>query len=248
VDIWERLAADQTLLRGFDMEASVIGLAGFLHDTPWIVVKGVMDFGEPGRTQGFRKFAARAAAEVLLGFLREHVPSDEPETARRILKVLEKLLQNLHDLDDEIRATLAPLTEFDDRWSSEDRSDIVNKLHELASRERFLRNVRNSHEQLAAERDRGVALDPDSMELVHLALACGKSALDAVGRSTATPWPAPEALSELIAAIKQDAKSNDRAAAVAYIKNQAKTLHDAVNREQVGKLDGLLGRFRAAVR
>jgi nucleoside phosphorylase len=79
VDIWDRLSSDQRLLRGFDMEAAVVGLTGFLHEIPWIVVKGVMDFGEPGRTQGFRLFAARAAAEVLLGFLRAHLrPAGSP--------------------------------------------------------------------------------------------------------------------------------------------------------------------------
>jgi hypothetical protein len=75
VDIWAKLASDQRLLRGFDMEASVVGLAAFLHEIPWIVVKSVMDFAEPGRSQGFRKFAARAAAEVLIAFLRANVDS-----------------------------------------------------------------------------------------------------------------------------------------------------------------------------
>ena len=78
VDIWARLTSDQRMLRGFDMEASVIGLAALVREIPWIVVKGVMDLAEPGRTQGFRKFAARAAAEVLVAFLRENVDSLGP--------------------------------------------------------------------------------------------------------------------------------------------------------------------------
>ncbi len=76
VTIWDRIGKHQRLVRGLDMEASSIGLAADFHDVcRMIVVKGVMDFGEPGRTQGFREFAARAAARVLIAFLRENLDS-----------------------------------------------------------------------------------------------------------------------------------------------------------------------------
>jgi tetratricopeptide (TPR) repeat protein/nucleoside phosphorylase len=84
VDIWERLQANQRLIRGLDMEASVIGFSALVQDRPWIVAKGVMDFAEPGRSQGFRQFAARAAAEVLIGFLRENLEPSGP----RVMDVL----------------------------------------------------------------------------------------------------------------------------------------------------------------
>ena len=73
VDIWERLGRTQRHVVGIDMEGSVIGFAAHVHDLPHVVVKGVMDYAKPGRTQGFRLFAARAAAEVLIGFLRHQL-------------------------------------------------------------------------------------------------------------------------------------------------------------------------------
>ena len=72
--IWDRLGQTQRHILGLDMEGSVIGFTAHVQNVPsFIVAKGVMDYAEPGRGQGFRAFAARAAAEVLLGFLRRHL-------------------------------------------------------------------------------------------------------------------------------------------------------------------------------
>ena len=69
------------------MEGSVIGFTAHVQNVPsFLVAKGVMDYAEPGRGQGFRAFAARAAAEVLLGFLRRHLPPLPRRTAAEILK------------------------------------------------------------------------------------------------------------------------------------------------------------------
>ncbi|MBM4328088.1 MAG: hypothetical protein FJ118_13110, partial [Deltaproteobacteria bacterium] len=83
--IWDRLKATQMRICGLDMEAAAIGLTGFLQDVPMIVVKGVMDHAEPDRNDIFRPFAARAAAEVLIGFLRQHLEpqGDKPTGSRR---------------------------------------------------------------------------------------------------------------------------------------------------------------------
>lgn len=80
VDIWDRLqSTQQRYVLGLEMEGSVIGFTAHVHNVQHvIVVKGVMDHAEPGRTQGFRLFAARAAAEVLLGFVRTRL---EPHAA-----------------------------------------------------------------------------------------------------------------------------------------------------------------------
>lgn len=70
VDIWASLEDAQRLVCAFDMEASTIGVAGWSAQIPFLAVKGVMDFGLPDRHRGFRSFAARAAAEVLVRLLR----------------------------------------------------------------------------------------------------------------------------------------------------------------------------------
>jgi nucleoside phosphorylase len=72
VDIWDTLAKTERLTYGLDMEAAALSQTGWVHGVEHaFVVKGVMDFAEPERHRGFRSFAARAAAEVLLRFLRE---------------------------------------------------------------------------------------------------------------------------------------------------------------------------------
>lgn len=64
------------------MEASAIGVVGHVWKVPnTIVVKGVMDFAERKRARYFRPFAARAAAEVLIAFLRERLASHADEHA-----------------------------------------------------------------------------------------------------------------------------------------------------------------------
>jgi nucleoside phosphorylase/tetratricopeptide (TPR) repeat protein len=85
--IWERLSRTQRHILGLDMEGSVIGFTAHVQNVEsFLVAKGVMDYAEPGRGQGFRTFAARAAAEVLLGFLRRHLPPLPRRTAAEILR------------------------------------------------------------------------------------------------------------------------------------------------------------------
>lgn len=80
VDIWKRLSQEgQRLVLALDMEASAIGTVAHTRGLPWFVAKGVMDFAEPNRPQGFREFAARASAEVTIQFLRTHLEPPEPK-------------------------------------------------------------------------------------------------------------------------------------------------------------------------
>lgn len=82
--IWQELEQSQGMIHGLDMEASDVGFVGFFQNVPRVVVaKGVMDYAEPERQYGFRSFAARAAAEVLLGFVRQHI-DDVAEFRQRI--------------------------------------------------------------------------------------------------------------------------------------------------------------------
>jgi nucleoside phosphorylase len=80
--IWAELEVQQSHVRGLDMEASAIGVVGHVWKTPnTIVVKGVMDFAERNRARYFRPFAARAAAEVLVAFLRDRLAAKVDEHA-----------------------------------------------------------------------------------------------------------------------------------------------------------------------
>lgn len=57
---------------GLEMEAAALALAARSLDVPeWIVMKGVMDHGDPNKDGRFKPFAARASAETLRAFLVE---------------------------------------------------------------------------------------------------------------------------------------------------------------------------------
>lgn len=90
--IWKRLEKVQRKTIGLEMEGSAMGFLGWSNtqaqgkSLPVIVVKGVMDHAGSGKNDDGRKFAARAAAEVLLSFLRKRLvcksqgPADFLET------------------------------------------------------------------------------------------------------------------------------------------------------------------------
>jgi nucleoside phosphorylase len=59
---------------GLEMEAATIArMAKTREDQPWIVVKGVMDYADPGKDDRFKPFAARASAEVMFGLLAQQL-------------------------------------------------------------------------------------------------------------------------------------------------------------------------------
>ncbi|HTZ79855.1 MAG TPA: hypothetical protein VMC10_18225 [Stellaceae bacterium] len=76
---WKRLKAMgvRTVI-GLEMEAATIGSAARLSKTPWIVVKGVMDYADPAKDDRYKPFAARASAEVLFEFLKTQYAKPVP--------------------------------------------------------------------------------------------------------------------------------------------------------------------------
>jgi nucleoside phosphorylase len=68
---WDRLRAQGVeTVAGLEMEAATVArTASSRNDLPWIVVKGVMDYADPGKDDRFKPFAARAAAEVMFRLL-----------------------------------------------------------------------------------------------------------------------------------------------------------------------------------
>ena len=69
--IFERLADSMRKVLGVDMEASALGAFGAVYEIPFIVAKGVQDYGDQFKDTRYRNFAARAAAECLIALLRE---------------------------------------------------------------------------------------------------------------------------------------------------------------------------------
>jgi nucleoside phosphorylase len=85
--IWSFVSQSMRKTLGLEMEAAAVAELAHRqrhHALDWVVMKGVMDFADHGRDDHFKKFAARASAECLLWFLREHGASCRVrmETAR----------------------------------------------------------------------------------------------------------------------------------------------------------------------
>jgi nucleoside phosphorylase len=77
--IWTFVSQAMRKTLGIEMEAAAIAELAHRqrqHGLDWVVMKGVMDFADHGRDDHFKEFAARASAECLLWFLREHVPTE----------------------------------------------------------------------------------------------------------------------------------------------------------------------------
>ncbi|HEY0992321.1 MAG TPA: SpoIIE family protein phosphatase [Kofleriaceae bacterium] len=77
VDVWAFITPHMRKALGLEMEASALGdiVRARAHRDPIdaVVMKGVMDFADHGRDDHFKEYAARASAECLIAFLREHV-------------------------------------------------------------------------------------------------------------------------------------------------------------------------------
>lgn len=77
-EIFVRLSTAVRKVLGVEMEAAAIGALAYMKSLPYsVVMKGVMDHADHDKDDRFKKFAARASAEVLLAFVREHVPPRE---------------------------------------------------------------------------------------------------------------------------------------------------------------------------
>nr|WP_241758448.1 tetratricopeptide repeat protein [Myxococcus landrumus] len=75
-DIWSFISESMRKTLGLEMEATALGqLAHAQRERRLtaLVMKGVMDFANHGRDDHFKAFAARASAECLIAFLREHL-------------------------------------------------------------------------------------------------------------------------------------------------------------------------------
>jgi len=78
-NIWSFVSRHMRKSLGLEMEAAALGALAHMHRSrrlDALVMKGVMDFADHGRDDHFKEFAARASAECLMAFLRDHVDAD----------------------------------------------------------------------------------------------------------------------------------------------------------------------------
>ena len=81
-EYWGYVSDSMRKTLGLEMEAGALGVLAHgwrsrrERGIEALVMKGVMDFGDNGRDDHFKEFAARASAECLLAFLREHLDLD----------------------------------------------------------------------------------------------------------------------------------------------------------------------------
>lgn len=83
-EIWKRLADPVRKVLGVEMEAAAIGALAHARGLDYaVVMKAVMDHADPDKSDNFKSFAARASAECLIAFLRQHLPAREPPRVER---------------------------------------------------------------------------------------------------------------------------------------------------------------------
>lgn len=78
-DVWSFVSEHMRKTLGLEMEAAALGALAHTQRSRRIdalVMKGVMDFANDGRDDHFKEYAARASAECLVAFLREHLDAD----------------------------------------------------------------------------------------------------------------------------------------------------------------------------
>lgn len=83
--VWSFVSDHMRRALGIEMEAAALGALAHAQQSRGLralVMKGVMDFANDGRDDHFKEFAARASAECLLAFLREHLDVGSESTLR----------------------------------------------------------------------------------------------------------------------------------------------------------------------
>ncbi|HDR9105125.1 TPA: hypothetical protein QDB04_001956 [Burkholderia vietnamiensis] len=68
-EMFPRLKMLQRKTLGLEMEANMVASIATAHEIPWLVAKGVSDFGDKFKDDRYREFAARASAESLLALV-----------------------------------------------------------------------------------------------------------------------------------------------------------------------------------
>src|SRR5262249_46309409 len=74
-EIFARLSASVRKVLGVEMEAAAVGALAYTAELEYsVVMKAIMDHADADKSDNFKPFAARASAECLLAFVKQHVP------------------------------------------------------------------------------------------------------------------------------------------------------------------------------
>lgn len=74
----ENIAIHNRKITGLDMEAFAVAQSAYEtlgNETPWLVVKGVQDFANPGKNDESREYAAFVSAKFIIEFLKRYFNS-----------------------------------------------------------------------------------------------------------------------------------------------------------------------------
>ncbi|NNC21181.1 tetratricopeptide repeat protein [Corallococcus exiguus] len=141
--IWDDIVPHVRTTLGLEMEAAALGALAHAHRSMGLdvlVLKGIMDFADAGRADQFKPFAARASAECLLAFLREHI---EVEVQPGIDDLLvsgtdatlpespspSTLLSARHEVVPFHEGGRTAVLEELERWCEDDRAVAVRLIH-----------------------------------------------------------------------------------------------------------------------
>lgn len=93
-DIWSFVSMHMRKTLSIEMEAAALGAIAHSQrerHLDALVMKGVMDFANHGRDDHFKDFAARASAECLLAFLREHLVGESTGTSQDPTRIVRRM-------------------------------------------------------------------------------------------------------------------------------------------------------------
>jgi nucleoside phosphorylase/uncharacterized tellurite resistance protein B-like protein len=145
--IFPRLATYMRKVLGVEMEASAVGALGEVLGVPFVVAKGVSDYGDEFKDDRYRSFAARAAAECLLSFLRQSVdllPSEHIEESVQAHTAFASEQSSAHyGSASPPRSSVglfSRIARFEDEYLKSDRSPVPfgGRREELARLDRWL--------------------------------------------------------------------------------------------------------------
>jgi hypothetical protein len=204
------------------------------------VLPGMLDVEISGGNGLLIKAACGFGLFVIIYLINPPVLVGAEAEKRDIVDVARETLKALHDLDNVIRDTVAPVTRFEKTWPTARRDKAVASMQKLADKEVVLPRVRQLVGELERKSSDSRHLRRGVQEAVDLVLRSGKTTLKTLGESTDTPFAGPAELAALIGAIQ----SADTDASEPFVMDQAGRVVAVVDRRALAEADRLVGALR----